>query len=137
MSRSGFSGETEVETMVMTCLYASDYGPAEPGFDPLGDGGMLIKGFETAAPSLAGARNLGQLQAMERVLARGDTVRWCDQGYGWAEGMQFHALFAAVLIVAMPYLAWRLRSRRAARRSASFPVSSTNGARHAVEPEIN
>jgi hypothetical protein len=129
MSRSGFSGEIEV----MTCLYASDYGPAEPGFNPLRDGGTLIKGFEASAPVLADARNLGQLQAMERVLARGDTVRWCDQGYGWTEGMQFHALFAAVLIGAMPFVAWRMRSRRAARRSVSFE----DGARHAVGPEIS
>jgi hypothetical protein len=117
----------------MTCLYASDYGPAEPGFSPLRDGGVLIKGFETAGSVLAEARNLGQLQAMERVLARGDTVRWCDQGYGWTEGLQFHALFAAVLIGAMPFVAWRLRARRAARRS----VSSMDGPRHAVGPEIS
>jgi hypothetical protein len=129
MSQSGFSGEIDV----MTCLYASDYGPAEPGFNALRDGGTLIKGFEASAPLLAEARNLGQLQAMERVLMRGDTVRWCDQGYGWSEGMQFHALFAAVLIGAMPYVAWRLRSRRAARRVAS----STGSPRPAAGPEFN
>jgi hypothetical protein len=120
----------------MTCLYASDYGPAEPGFSPLRDGGVLIKGFETAGSVLAEARNLGQLQAMERVLARGDTVRWCDQGYGWTEGLQFHALFAAVLIGAIPYAAWRLYARRAARRPVSPPASFKDGARRPVGPEI-
>jgi hypothetical protein len=103
----------------MTCLYASDYGAAEPAFAPLADGGALIRGFEAAAPVLGQARNLGQLQAMERLLARGETVRWCDQGYGWTEGAQFHGLFAAVLIAALPYAAWRLRRRRAAQRTPS------------------
>jgi hypothetical protein len=102
----------------MTYLYASDYGAAEPGFAPLRDSGALIKGFEAQAPQLAQARNLGQLQAMERVLARGETIRWCDQGYGWAEGAQFQALFAAILLASLLYAAWRLRARRAARRTA-------------------
>jgi hypothetical protein len=30
----------------MPCLYASDYGPPEPGFDPLVGSGRLIKGLE-------------------------------------------------------------------------------------------
>jgi hypothetical protein len=96
----------------MTCLFASDYGPPEPGFDPLADGGVRIKGFEAHAAELASATNLGQLEAMERALHRGDRVAWCDPGYAWVDGAAVHMLFAAILaFVILPYFAWRLRLR--------------------------
>ena len=38
----------------MQCLYTSDYGPAEPGFDASAGGGL--KGFETHADVLARAQ---------------------------------------------------------------------------------
>jgi hypothetical protein len=94
----------------MACLYASDYGPAEPGFAPLAGGGRLIKGFEAHSAQLARAANPGQLAAMQRVLRRGDEIVWCDQGYGWAESGAVHALFAAIaMFVILPYAVWRLR----------------------------
>ena len=99
----------------MPCLYASDYGPPEPGFDPLADGGRLITGFEAHAAELGRATNLGQLEAMQRVLRRNDDITWCDQGYGWVEGGGVHALFAAILAcVILPYAVWTLRARRPA-----------------------
>ncbi|HLJ22123.1 MAG TPA: hypothetical protein VKU84_18090, partial [Stellaceae bacterium] len=82
----------------MTCLYASDYGPADPAFDPLAGGGRLIAGFESHAAELARAQNLGQLQAMERQLQRGGDIAWCDQGYAWAEGPAVHAFLAGFMI---------------------------------------
>jgi hypothetical protein len=96
----------------VSCLYAADYGPPEPGFDALADGGRLIKGLEAHASQLARATNLGQLEAMQRTLQRGEDFRWCDQGYGWVDGSPVHALFAAILaFVILPYAAWRLRMR--------------------------
>jgi hypothetical protein len=96
----------------MSCLYASDYGPPETGFDALAGGGRFIKGFEVHATDLARATNLGQLEAMERALQRGEHVTWCDQGYGWVEGTAVHALFAAILaFVILPYAVWRLMAR--------------------------
>ncbi|MDB5407641.1 MAG: hypothetical protein JWL84_2553 [Rhodospirillales bacterium] len=103
----------------MTCLYASDYGAADPGFVASRAADTLIKGFESHAPLLEQAHNLGELLAIKRVLARGETVQWCNQGYGWTEGMQFHALFAAILVFALAYVAWRLRTHRAAARKHS------------------
>lgn len=67
----------------MSCLFASDYGPPQPGFDPPAQDGALIRGFEAHRAALKTAQNLGQLQAMERKLAHGDSVTWCDNGYGW------------------------------------------------------
>jgi hypothetical protein len=96
----------------VSCLYASDYGPPEPGFDPLTDSGRLIKGFEAHSAQLARATNLGQLQAMERVLQRGGDISWCDQGYGWVDDTPVHALFAAIVaFVILPYAAWKLAAR--------------------------
>jgi hypothetical protein len=54
----------------MTCLYASDYGPADPGFDPLAGGGRLLRGFDSQRSELARAQNLGQLQATPGPRAR-------------------------------------------------------------------
>jgi hypothetical protein len=114
----------------MSCLYASDYGLPEPGFDPLADNGRLIKGFEDHAAVLARAANLGQLEAMQRVLHRNESITWCDQGYGWAEGGAVHALFAAILaLVVLPYAVLTLRARRRMQRAVSpvrlLPPSAT------------
>ncbi len=107
----------------MACLYASDYGPPEPGFDPLDDGGRLIAGFEAHAAALARAANPGQLAAMERALRRNEDITWCEQGYGWVESGAVHALFAAILaFVVLPYLVWRLRARRGDRAAPAFSL---------------
>jgi hypothetical protein len=110
----------------VTCLYASDYGPPEPGFDPLAGDGRLIKGFETHSAQLARAANPGQLAAMQRVLRRGDEIVWCDQGYGWADSGPVHALFAAIaLFVILPWAAWRFHSggENAVFRARRRPIS--------------
>jgi len=40
----------------MSCLFASDYGPPQPGFDPLALNGALIEGFEAHRGELAAAQ---------------------------------------------------------------------------------
>jgi hypothetical protein len=109
----------------MSCLYLSDYGPPEPGFDPSADGGRLLKGFEVHAGQLGRAANVAQLEAMERQLQRGQDITWCDQGYGWAYGRPVDAFFAAVVIaVILPYAAWKARSSvLGRRREAASPLS--------------
>jgi len=93
----------------MTCLYASDYGPAEPTFDPLAGGGRLLRGFESHQSELAKAQNPGQLQAMERQLLRGGSIAWCDQGYAWAEGPAVEGfLVGFTMLVVLPYAVKRL-----------------------------
>ena len=93
----------------MTCLYASDYGPADPGFDALADGGRLLRGFEAHASELARAQNLGQLEAMERQLQRGQSIVWCEQGYGWVQGPAVEGFLAGfTILVVLPYAVKRL-----------------------------
>ena len=96
----------------MTCLYASDYGPADPAFDPMADGGQLLRGFEAHRSELARAQNLGQLQAMERQLQRGESIAWCDQGYAWAEGPAVGGFLVGFsMLVVLPYAVKRLAPR--------------------------
>lgn len=93
----------------MPCLFTTDYGPADPGFDPLSDHGRLIKGFEAHQAQLATARNLGQLQAMERKFAQGETVTWCDDGYGWVYDQKVGDFFGAIIaFVILPWLVMRV-----------------------------
>ena len=96
----------------MRCLYASDYGPADPAFDPFADHGRLLQGFESHVYELATARNFAQLQAMERQLQRGEAVAWCDQGYGWVYQQPVNDFFiVAMIVVVLPYAALRLLPR--------------------------
>jgi hypothetical protein len=100
----------------MSCLFASDYGPAHPGFEPLAQGGALIAGLEAHRGALAAAQNLGQLQAMERKFAKGETVTWCDNGYGWVYDQKVGDFFGAIIaFVILPWLAVRVVPRLAAR----------------------
>jgi len=110
-----------------SCLYRGDYGPPEPQFDPLIDGGQLIRGFETHATALAGAQNRGQLEAMKRQLLRGEEIQWCDQGYSWTYQKPVDHFFDIVLVAVI--LPWfiaravlpRLRGRRSRAPTTRLP----------------
>lgn len=96
----------------MLCLYASDYGPVDPAFDPLADGGRLLQGYQAHASELAKAQNLGQLEAMERRLQRGQDILWCEQGYSWVYDRNIDYFFAAIAVfVILPYLVLRVFPR--------------------------
>ena len=90
----------------MVCLFHGDYGPPDPGFN-LGFGSTWVVG----ANSLKEARNLGEAEAIQRHLLRGEPVSWCDQGYAWVDQdavVWFY--FAAFLFVILPYLIMRARA---------------------------
>jgi len=86
----------------MRCLYRGDYGQPDPGFDPGAGGGALLRGFEAHRAELMRAQNAGELAAMQRQMARGESILWCDQGYGWVSapgvGFTLEALGAMVLL---------------------------------------
>jgi hypothetical protein len=112
----------------MLCLYASDYGPADPVFDPLVDGGRLLRGFEAHASTLAKAQNLGQLEAMERQLQRGQDILWCEQGYSWVYDRNVDYFFAVLAtLVIFPYFVFRVlpKWRSGAARSRRSPSSTS------------
>jgi len=58
---------------------------------------------------LVRAQNLGQLEAMERQLQRGQSIVWCDQGYGWAQSAAAEGFLAGfTVLVVLPYAVKRL-----------------------------
>jgi hypothetical protein len=106
----------------MSCLFASDYGPPQPGFDPLAAQGRLIQGFEAHRAQLMTAQNLDQLQAMERKFAKGETVAWCDNGYQWVYDQKVGDFFGAIIaFVIIPWLVLRVAPALAARMGLKAP----------------
>jgi hypothetical protein len=109
----------------MSCLYASDYGPADPGFDAGAGNGALMRGFEAHQALLSRAQNLGQLEAMKRKLAHGESVRWCQPGYGWTETPEMTAVFYGIfLMLILPWLVLRVLPRLGGRTLAARAAAS-------------
>jgi hypothetical protein len=116
------------QVSAMSCLFASDYGPPTPGFDPLSGNGRLIAGFAAHRTQLAAAQNLGQLQAMERKFARGETVTWCDNGYGWAYDQKVGDFFGAIIaFVILPWLVMRVAPALGERMGLSAAARAKRG----------
>jgi hypothetical protein len=89
----------------MVRLFHGDYGPPDSAFHP-GAGRTLV----VDANSLKDTRNLGEAEAVQRHLLRGEPVSWCDQGYAWVDQdavVWFY--FAAFLFVILPYLIMRAK----------------------------
>jgi hypothetical protein len=113
----------------MACLYHGDYGPADPAFDVGAASPFGARGWVVDAALLKGARNVGEAEAVQRHLIRGESVSWCDQGYAWAEQDAVSWFYLAALVfVVLPYLILKIKARA---RSGSA-ASPTSGSR--VEP---
>lgn len=96
----------------MVCLFHGDYGTADPGFklDPAAT--AAGHSWIVDASLLKEARNIGEAEAIERHLTRGETVTWCDQGYAWVEQDAVHWFYAAAFVfVVLPYLIVRIKAR--------------------------
>jgi hypothetical protein len=90
----------------MVCLFHGDYGPPDPAFS-LDSGSAWV----VNPNSLKKARNLGEADAIQRHLLRGEEVSWCHQGYAWVDQdavVWFY--FAAFLFVVLPFLIMRARA---------------------------
>ena len=111
----------------MVCLFHDDYGPADPAFHPEFTSAAGGRGWTVDAGLLKEARNIGEVEAIERHLTHGETVTWCDQGYAWVEQDAVHWFYAAVFVfVVLPYLIARLKART---RGASEAGRSIDGRR--------
>ena len=90
----------------MVCLFHGDYGPADPAFNLGSESTGVVD-----ANLLKEARNLGEAEAIQRHLLRGEPVSWCDQGYAWVDQDAVVWLyFAAFLFVILPYLIMRAKA---------------------------
>ena len=109
----------------MVCLFHGDYGPADPAFNP-GSGSNWI----VDTNSIKDARNLGEAEAIQRHVVRGEPVSWCDQGYTWVDQDTVVWLyFAAFLFVVLPYLIIRLKAS-----AKGSPWGSAHATRFAGRP---
>jgi hypothetical protein len=89
----------------MVCPFHGDYGPADPAFD-LGS----VSTWVVDANSLKDVRNLGEAEAIQRHLLRGEPVSWCDQGYTWVDQDAVGWFYlAAFLFVVLPYVIMRAK----------------------------
>jgi hypothetical protein len=110
----------------MVCLYHGDYGPADPTFDLGSASHFGMRGWMVDATLLKNARNIGEAQAIERHLIRGESVSWCDQGYAWAEQDAVSWFYAAAfLFVVLPYLIFKIRAR--AKIALGAPTTTIDG----------
>ena len=109
----------------MVCLFHGDYGPADPAF--IIDAGPASGGHGWAidASLLKNARNIGEAEAIQRHVVRGDPISWCDQGYAWVDqdaiGWRYVAAF---LLVVVPYLTMKVK------RWAKAPSDELNCSGH-------
>src|SRR5215469_14170651 len=100
----------------MVCLFHGDYGPPDPAFK-IGSGSTWV----VDANSFKKARNLGEAEAIQRHLLRGESVSWCDQGCAWVnQDVVVWLYFAAFMFIILPYLIMRVRAcaKVAPRRNA-------------------
>ena len=93
----------------MVCLFHDDYGPADPAFNAEALPQLGARGWAVDA-SLLKARNIGEAEAIERHLIRGEAVSWCEQGYAWVEQNALDWFYAALLFVVLPYLIMKFRA---------------------------
>src|SRR5712671_5912142 len=89
----------------MVCLFHSDYGPADPAFKLDPGSTVGVRGWIVGASSFKEAQNIGEVEAIQRHLLRGESVSWVEQdAIGW-----FYA--ATLLLVVLPYLILKIKAR--------------------------
>jgi hypothetical protein len=113
---------------MMRCLYRSDFGPADPGFDAGAAAQSLAKSFPAYTNVLATAQNPRQLEALLHRLDHGDSVSWCETGYVGAlhpagtDGFAAAASFILLPVASWCFVLW-LRRRVLSARSVRMPTS--------------
>jgi hypothetical protein len=95
----------------MVCLFHGDYGPADPAFNIDAGSASGGRGWAVDANLLKAARNIGEVEAVQRHALRGEPISWCDQGYAWVEQDAIGWFYAAAfLLVVLPYLIMKVKS---------------------------
>ena len=96
----------------MVCLFHDDYGPADSAFNTEAVPQLAARGWAVDASLLKEARNIGEAEAVERHLIRGESVSWCEQGYARVEQDTLDWFYAAALLfVLLRYLIMKFRAR--------------------------
>jgi hypothetical protein len=95
----------------MVCLFHGDYGPADPAFKIDAGSASDGHGWAIDAGLLKNARNIGEAEAIQRHVVRGDPISWCDQGYAWVDQDAIGWFYvAALLLVVLPFVIMKINS---------------------------
>jgi hypothetical protein len=94
----------------MVCLFHGDYGPPDPAFSVPG-ASAAVHGWAVDASLLREARNIGEAEAIQRHVLKGEAASWCHQGYSWVDQDAIGWFYvAAFLFVVLPYLVMKIRT---------------------------
>jgi hypothetical protein len=92
----------------MVCLFHGDYGPPDPAFAVSAANGH---GWTVAPRLLTDARNIGEAEAIQRHVLKGEPVSWCHQGYAWVDQDAIGWFYlAAFVFVVLPHLFMKIRT---------------------------
>jgi hypothetical protein len=77
---------------------------------------------------LKDARNIGEAEAIERHVLKGESVSWCHQGYAWVDQDAIGWFYiAAFVFVVLPYLVVRIRTLTRKFGAGNAPKGSPRG----------
>lgn len=109
----------------MLCLFHGDYGPADPNFTTSGPIAGA-RGWVVDPSLLQEARNIGEAEAIQRHVLRGELVSWCHQGYSWVDQDAIVWFYiAAFAFVVFPYFLSKINvARRRFRESSAAGLTS-------------
>jgi hypothetical protein len=94
----------------MVCLFHGDYGPPDPAFSVPG-ASAAVHGWAVDASLLREARNIGEAEAIQRHVLKGEAASWCHQGYSWVDQDAIGWFYlAAFLFVVLPYLVMKIKT---------------------------
>ncbi len=94
----------------MVCLFHGDYGPPDPAFSVPG-ASAAVHGRAVDASLLRNARNIGEAEAIQRHVLRGESVSWCHQGYSWVDQDAIAWFYiASFAFVVLPYLIKKIKT---------------------------
>ena len=88
-------------------------------------------GWTIDASLLKNARNIGEAEAIQRHVVRGDPISWCDQGYAWVDQDAIGWFYvAAFLLIVLPYVIMKINGWT----KAPFRRAETRAADHELNP---
>jgi hypothetical protein len=93
----------------MRCLFHGDYGPPDPIFAISGSV-TAVHNWAVDPDLLKQARNIGEAEAIQRHVLRGESISWCHQGYSWVDQNTIGWFYiAASVFVAVPYFLMKIK----------------------------
>ena len=108
----------------MVCLFHGDYGPPDPAFTVSG-ASAAVHGWAVDASLLKEARNIGEVEAIQRHVLRSEAVSWCHQGYSWVDQDAIGWFYiAAFVFVVLPYLVMKIKALSHRLRRGDAPRQS-------------